>query len=77
MTKKSLMNEIEKLSLAEQLKLAAEIVERVSESADETPLTPAQLAELKRRIAYYEKHPDELIPLEDVEAELDARIKSR
>jgi putative addiction module component (TIGR02574 family) len=82
MTKKSLMNEIEKLSLAEQLRIASEIIERAADNSDDHladhddyELTVEQAAELDRRVREHAKNPASAIPLDEVLARLGRKRK--
>ena len=65
------------LSIDERLQLVEDIWDSIAEEANvrtETlPLSPAQIAELERRIADADAHPDDGIPWEEVRAELLAR----
>jgi putative addiction module component (TIGR02574 family) len=63
-----------RLSLDERLQLVEDIWDSIAEEAnvraDALPLTAAQLAELDRRLADADAHPDEGVPWEQVRTEL-------
>lgn len=61
--------DVSKLSVAERIQLAEDLWDSVPESAD-IPLTNAQKAELDRRLADLEQHPDAGEPWEVVRARL-------
>lgn len=63
-----------KLSVAQRIELAEELWDSIPEFA-EIPLTDAQRAELDRRLADLEEHPDAGEPWEAVRARLYARLK--
>jgi len=62
------------LSIDERLRLVEDIWDSIAEEAnvraDALPLSPAQRAELERRVADADAHPDEGIPWEQVRNEL-------
>ena len=62
------------LSIDERLQLVEDIWDSIAEEAnvraDALPLSAAQVAELQRRIADADAHPDDGIPWEQVRAEL-------
>jgi putative addiction module component (TIGR02574 family) len=66
--------DLSKLSVAERIQLAEDLWESIPESAD-IPLTDAQKAELDRRLADLEQHPDAGEPWEVVRARLYERLK--
>ena len=72
MTHLALIDEIRKLPPERRL----ELIDEIYETLDATPiaLTPEQEAELKRRIQYYEKHPEKLVPLALADERLDRRL---
>jgi putative addiction module component (TIGR02574 family) len=63
-----------KLSITQRIELAEELWDSIPESA-EIPLTEAQSAELDRRLADLDQHPDAGEPWEIVRARLYARLK--
>lgn len=63
---------IEKLSVEERLALVEELWDSIAAA---TPLTDAQRAELDRRIADHEAHPDDVVSWEDVKSSIAARLK--
>lgn len=58
------------LSVEERLQLVGDIWDSIADDAnaspDLLPLTDAQMAELDRRIAHADAHPEDLIPMEEV-----------
>jgi len=63
---------IERLSVEERLVLVEELWDSI---ADATPLTDAQRAELDRRLADHEAHPDDVVSWEEVKSSIAARLK--
>ncbi|MEQ1605068.1 MAG: addiction module protein [Pyrinomonadaceae bacterium] len=61
-----LFEEALKLPVPERRKLADDIYESIEESEEVVTLTPAQMAELERRIEYSRLHPDEYYSWEEV-----------
>lgn len=63
-----------RLSIDERLQLVEDIWDSIAAEANvragALPLTAAQIAELDRRVAEADAHPDEGIPWEQVRAEL-------
>ncbi len=66
--------DLSKLSVAERIQLAEDLWDSIPESAD-IPLTDAQQAELDRRLADLDQHPDAGDPWEVVRARLYERLK--
>ena len=64
---------IDKLTVAQRLQLVDDIWSSLGEDPPLAPLTPAQEAELQRRIADYEANPDAGSSWEEVKARLAAR----
>jgi putative addiction module component (TIGR02574 family) len=67
----SLLAEACKLSVAERIELAEAIWDTVAEEADAIPLSDELRAELDRRLADMEAHPDAGSPWEEVHARLE------
>lgn len=65
--------DISRLTPKERLDLIGELWDSLS--ATDVPLTPAQQAELDRRLATFDTDRREAIPWEDIEAELDRRSR--
>jgi putative addiction module component (TIGR02574 family) len=63
---------IERLSVEECLVLVEEIWDSIAAA---TPLTDAQRAELDRRLADHEAHPDDVVSWEEVKFSITARLK--
>ena len=62
------------LPLDERIKLAQDLWEDVTGNGYDPDLTPEQAAELDRRLADFEKNPNDGIPWEKVEADLNKRF---
>ena len=71
MSATEILKQIEDLPPAEQQAVAELVWEKYGAFEDE--LTPEQAAELDRRIADFEKNPNDVIPWEEVEAKLNKR----
>jgi putative addiction module component (TIGR02574 family) len=70
----TLYQEIVKLSPAERLQLAQDILDSVASEAFAPPLTEAQRAELRERLAHHRAHPDEpTVTLAEIKAKLGER----
>jgi putative addiction module component (TIGR02574 family) len=67
------MAAIKALPIDDRVDLVHAIIETIDEEVENTPLTPAQIADLERRLEAYRKNPDDCIPWEQVEAEARAR----
>ena len=65
---------IDRLSVEERLALVEELWDSIAENSA-VPLTEAQRAELDRRVADHEAHPDEVVSWEDVKASIASRLK--
>jgi putative addiction module component (TIGR02574 family) len=67
------------LSIEERLQLVGDIWDSIADAAnaspDVLPLTEEQRAELDRRIAEADAHPEDLIPMEEVMARLRTKIQ--
>ena len=61
-----LFEEAIKLPDADRRKLAYDLLDTLDDPKDEFYLSPEQEAELERRIAEHEKHPEDAIPWEEV-----------
>jgi putative addiction module component (TIGR02574 family) len=59
---------IDRMSVEERLALMHEILDSISETQEEAPLTDAQRAELERRIAAHRANPSNVIPWEEIKA---------
>lgn len=64
---------IDRLSVEERLALVEELWDSIAEDAA-VPLTDAQRAELDRRLAEHEAHPEDVVSWEDVKASITARL---
>ena len=58
--------ELQKLPVADRLELVEELWDSIARDADQLTLTPAQMEELDRRFADYEKNPGEGVSWEEV-----------
>ena len=65
---------IDKLDVDERLALIEEIWAGICAEAGSLPLTPAQRDELDRRVADDDACPDDVVPWEEVEAAVRARL---
>jgi putative addiction module component (TIGR02574 family) len=70
----ALRQELLKLSAEEKLQIIGELWDSLDD-AQMPELTPAQKAELKRRVREHELHPEAAVPWETVKAELRRRRK--
>ena len=59
-----------KLSRIDRLELAQQVWSNIIENGYDWELTPEQAAELDRRIADFEKNPQDGIPFEQIQAEM-------
>ncbi|MBI3938527.1 MAG: addiction module protein [Betaproteobacteria bacterium] len=66
---------IDRLSVEERLALVEELWDSIAEDSAAVPLTDAQRAELDRRLAEHDAHPEDVVPWEDVKASITARLK--
>ena len=66
---------IDRLSVEERLALVEELWDSIAEGSAAVPLTDAQRAELDRRLADHEAHPDDVVSWDDVKASIAARLK--
>jgi putative addiction module component (TIGR02574 family) len=64
---------IDRLSIEERLALAQQLWDSVATDLERQPLTPAQRAELERRVAAADANPADGVPWEVVRAEARAR----
>jgi putative addiction module component (TIGR02574 family) len=70
----TLLEQARSLSVDEQLALIEALWDGLVLQG-ETPLpTPAQLAELERRVADHEANPDDVVPWDQVQAEVRSRL---
>ena len=73
MTTTELRKEAAALSLEDKIQLVEDLWDDIALAADDWPLTEAQKAELDRRIADFERNPNEGIPWEQAKAEIRRR----
>jgi putative addiction module component (TIGR02574 family) len=69
----SILAEIGKLSVADQVLLVQRIWDNIAESDTPLELTDTQKAELDRRSAELDAHPEMAVPWEDVKRSLEER----
>ncbi|MBI3197403.1 MAG: addiction module protein [Rhodospirillales bacterium] len=70
---KALMAELQKLDAGERLCLAYNLLDSVAQAEAALPITEAQRAELRRRLADYRANPDEpVVTLADIRREFSA-----
>jgi putative addiction module component (TIGR02574 family) len=67
---------IDRMASDQRLSLAQEIIDSVIADSQCRPLSPAQLEEIQRRVAEDDANPDDVIPAEEVHAELLAKYKA-
>ena len=80
MNKSLLLDELMQLSPAERLDIAEKLWDSIhppgsARPGEEVPLTEAQMAEIRRRVAEHERDPSSALPWEEVRARLWARLK--
>lgn len=67
------MAELQKLDADERLRLAYDLLDSVAQAEAALPITEAQRAELRRRLADYRANPDEpVVTLTDIRREFGA-----
>jgi len=66
---------IERLGIEERLTLVEELWDSIAADSAAVPLTVAQQAELDRRIAEHEAHPDDVVPWDEVKSSITERLK--
>jgi putative addiction module component (TIGR02574 family) len=59
---------IDRLSIADRLTLMHEIWDSITTNSEEMPLTQAQKAELDRRMADLDAHPENVLTWEQIQA---------
>jgi putative addiction module component (TIGR02574 family) len=67
---------IDRLSAAERIVLAQEILDSVIVEQTPAGLSEAKRKELERRLAEHEANPNDVVPWEQIEAEALARFQS-
>jgi putative addiction module component (TIGR02574 family) len=72
MSKAEVLEQIDKLPLAERQEVAEIVLQKYGNLDD--ALTPEQAAELDRRLAEFENNPHDGIPWEQVEADINKRF---
>jgi putative addiction module component (TIGR02574 family) len=66
----TILHEVDSWPVEERIRLVQAVWDRIVESRAEPELTPAQRAELNRRLAALEAAPDDVIPWEVVQEEV-------
>jgi putative addiction module component (TIGR02574 family) len=66
---------IDRLSVAERLRLIGEIWDSIAADVEREPLTEAQRQEVDRRLAAHRANPEAAVPWEQAEAEALARLR--
>jgi len=72
-----ILDEVKKLPVNDRIKLVENIWEGIEAETSEISLTPAQTAELQRRIEEYERNPTSGIPWEEVRDRWRERLLAR
>ena len=65
---------IDRLPVNDRLDLIEEIWDSITAEVDAFPLTPAQEAEIGRRLDEHDADPDDVIPWETIKSEAEARF---
>ena len=73
MKRTELVEQIRRLSVGDRIRLIGDIWETIHADSEPPPLTEAQRAELRRRIAEHKRDPSRAIPADLVFAELRKR----
>jgi len=71
------LKQVSALTPDERLDLAGETWDGLAAAPETVPIIEAQRVELERRLAAYRANPGDVIPWEQVEAELDSRSRAR
>lgn len=66
---------IDRLSVAERVRLVQDIWDSIAQDVEASPLTEAHKREVDRRLAAHRADPTAAIPWEQAEAELLARLR--
>ncbi len=66
---------IDRLTFEDRLALVQELWDSIAIEAENSPLTDDQRSEVDRRLAAYQANPQSAIPWEQVEVEVEARLK--
>ena len=66
---------IDRMSVAERIALAQQILDTVAAEQPRPPLSKAKKRELERRLADHAANPDDVVPWEEVEAAALKRFK--
>ena len=69
------LSAIQTMSIDDRIRLAEAIWQGIEAEQPLPELTEAQKRELDRRLAEHEANPDDVIPWEQVKAELEAKLK--
>jgi putative addiction module component (TIGR02574 family) len=70
-----LLEQARRLSVEERIELVEAIWDSIATSNAAPPPTDAQKAELDRRIADHEAHPDDVVPWNEIKADALARMR--
>ena len=66
----TVLREVETWPREQKLRLMEQVWDGLLKHGDEPPVTPEQMAELERRLAHLDAHPDDVIPWEVVERDI-------
>ena len=71
----ALLEAAKALPLPERIELAEALWEDITTAGYEPPLTPAQAAEIDRRVEEHKKNPQSAIPWEQLKADLEQKYR--
>ena len=69
----TLIDEVKNLPLSQRIELIEALWESLAQEGYEPELTHEQAAELDRRLAAHQEHPDDVIPWETIKKKLDSK----
>jgi putative addiction module component (TIGR02574 family) len=64
---------VKRLPLAERIELVEALWESITQEGYEPPLTPAQAAELDRRLEAHRRNPNDVVSWESIKEDLSSR----
>lgn len=72
---RELLTTAKALPLAERIELAEALWDSITQDGYEPPLTPAQEAEIDRRLEEHRRNPSSAVPWEHLKAELEKKYR--